>query len=53
MVALMVTSDQGPLIHGQQQSTQREPPRTTGDEAALTADIVELARTLRPTQPWR
>jgi transposase InsO family protein len=29
---------------GQHRSTQRKPPRTADDEAALTADIVELAR---------
>lgn len=30
---------------GQHRSTQRKPPRTPDDEAALTADIVELAKT--------
>ena len=30
---------------GQHRSTQRKPPRTRDDEAALTADIVELAKT--------
>lgn len=30
---------------GQHRSTQRKPPRTPEDEAALTADIIELAKT--------
>ena len=32
-------------VLGQHRSTQRKAPRTPEDEAALTADIVELART--------
>ena len=32
-------------VLGQHRSTQRKPPRTPDDEAQLTADIVELART--------
>ncbi len=31
-------------VLGQHRSTQRKPPRTPDDEAALTADIVELAK---------
>ena len=32
-------------VLGQRRSTQRKPPRTPDDEGALTADIVELAKT--------
>lgn len=38
---------------GQHRSTQRKPPRTLEDEAALTADIIELAKTYGRYGYWR
>ena len=44
-VELGVSERRACQVLGQRRSTQRKSPRTADDEAQLTADIVELART--------
>lgn len=44
MSELAVSERRACLALGHHRSTQRKAPRTPGDEAALTADIIELAR---------
>ena len=43
-VELGVSERRACQVLGQHRSTQRKPPRTTDDEAQLTADIIELAK---------
>lgn len=41
---LKVSERRACAVLGQHRSTQRKPPRGRDDEAALTADVIELAK---------